>query len=325
MITRFQRSWQLFKASVAVTFSHRKLLLFPFITTCLTLVIALVFFSAVAGPAVLWSTRHPAGGNRPSVSLEQSDTTPKADAAAQASHKHGNRFSSEFGESIKSTAGRIVLLAIYLVSMFLATFFNVAMYGEILAALDGRGVSFRRGFRLAWSRLPSIFMWSLLAGAVGWLIRLVEERLPMGGRIVASLVGLAWSLAAVFAIPVIIQEENLRNPVKVLQHSATTLKRTWGESLIGYVGLSAGSLVLFLCSLLPLALFGGVAYLAKSGPIFAVGIVIWVFALLALSYVTRVAGHVYRCALYKYAVEGAVPEPFNQELMDMAWKVKKNF
>jgi hypothetical protein len=212
---------------------------------------------------------------------------------------------------------------VYFVSMFLATFFNVAFYSEIIAALDGRGVSFRRGLQTARSRLPSIFAWSLLAGVVGWLIRAIEQRLPLAGRIVTGLIGMAWSIAAVFAIPVIIQQQPMRNPIRILQQSAATLKRTWGEGLIGYLGFSAGSMVIFMSSLLPLLLAGAVALLFKSVWLIIIAGVIWVLALLFMAYVSGVAGHVYRCALFKYATEGVVPEPYDQELLDMAWKVKK--
>ena len=207
--------------------------------------------------------------------------------------------------------------------MFLATFFNVAFYSEILAALNGKGVSFRRGFSTARSRLPSILAWSLLAGVVGWLIRAIEQRLPFAARIVTGLIGMAWSIAAVFAIPVIIQEQPMRNPIKILQQSALTLKRTWGESLIGYVGFSAGSAVVFASSLLPLLLAGALALLFKSVWLMVIAGVIWVLALLFIAYVSGVAGHVYRCALYLYAAEGVAPEPYSQDLLDMAWKVKK--
>ena len=44
------------------------------------------------------------------------------------------------------------------------------------------------------------------------------------------------SVAAVFAIPVIIRRED-SNPLAVLRDSAGILKRTWGESLVGFVGL----------------------------------------------------------------------------------------
>ena len=44
--------------------------------------------------------------------------------------------------------------------------------------------------------------------------------------------------------------------------------------------------------------------------------VIWILGLLLVAYVSDVAGHVYRCALYKYATEGVVPEPYNQDLLE---------
>ena len=53
MTTKFQHSWELFKASVSVTFQYPKLLLFPVLTTILTAFIALFFFAAIALPAVL--------------------------------------------------------------------------------------------------------------------------------------------------------------------------------------------------------------------------------------------------------------------------------
>jgi hypothetical protein len=170
--------------------------------------------------------------------------------------------------------------------------------------------------------LPSILAWSLLAGLVGWLIRSIEQRLPFAARIVTGLIGMAWSVAAVFVIPVIIQEQPMRNPIKILRQSAMTLKRTWGESLIGYLGFSAGSLVMFGGSLVPLVLAGALALLFKSVWLIGIAGVIWVLGLLVMAYVSGVASHVYRCALYLYATEGVVPEPYSPELLDMAWKVK---
>ena len=56
MITKFKRSWELFKASISVTLRHRKLLWFPVLTTFLTALIALFFLSAMALPIVLHHT-----------------------------------------------------------------------------------------------------------------------------------------------------------------------------------------------------------------------------------------------------------------------------
>ncbi|HZM05659.1 MAG TPA: DUF6159 family protein, partial [Candidatus Saccharimonadales bacterium] len=215
------------------------------------------------------------------------------------------------------------LFATYFVSMFLSIFFNVAFYSEILGALNGREVSLRRGLTTARSRLPSILAWTLMAGIVGWIIRSIEQRLSFVGRLLTGFLGLAWSVAAVFAIPVIIQQP-LRNPVKILQQSALTLKRTWGEGLIGYIGFSAASGAIFLCWLVPLLLAVGIALLIKSIWLIAIVGGLWVVALLFIAYISNVAAQVYRCALYIYATEGVVAEPYNRDLLDMAWKVKKS-
>jgi Family of unknown function (DUF6159) len=339
MITKFKQSWQLFKASIIVTLRYRKLLLFPVLTTFLTAFIALFFLSAMALPVVLHHTGYHLNQKQhwvalkdyylPAPAVQPKSHDPAAGASEALSILLTGRSSAtdKSGQPVASHGfpwGSLCLLVIYFVSMFLATFFNVAFYSEIIAALNGRGVSFRRGLNTARSRLPAILAWSLLAGLVGWIIRSIEQRLPFAARVVTGLIGMAWSIAAVFAIPVIIQEQPMRNPIKILQQSAITLKRTWGEGLIGYIGFSAGSMVIFVCSLLPLLLAVGIALLIKNIWFMAIAGAIWVFGLLFMAYVSSVASHVYRCALYMYASEGVVPEPYNHELLDMAWKVKKS-
>jgi len=43
---------------------------------------------------------------------------------------------------------------------------------------------------------------------------------------------------------------------------------------------------------------------------------------MVLSWLSSVVNPVYRCALYIYATEGVIPETFDRELLDSAWKVK---
>jgi hypothetical protein len=338
MITKFKKSWELFKASFAVTLRNRKLLLFPVLITFLTALMIPFFLAPVVLPVVLHPTGYHLDQKEHWVALKNYYLP--ADAAKA---KPGLYVTAPAALSLLLTGGHtawdasghpaiahvsplipLYLAVIYFVSMFLATFFNVAFYSEIIQALNGHGVSFQRGLSLAWSRLPSILAWALLAGAVGWIIRKIEERLPFVGRIVMGLIGMAWSVAAVFVIPVIIQEQPMRNPIKILRQSALTLKRTWGEGLIGYIGFSAGGVAIFMCSLFPLLLAAGIALLLKSIWFIVIAIVLWVTGLFVMGYVSGVASQVYRCALYIYAAEGVVPEPYNQDLMDMAWRVKKS-
>ncbi len=172
MITKFQRSWELFKASITITFRYPKLLWFPFLTTIMTAFIALFFLSAMAIPLVIHHTGYHLDQKEHWLALKdyylpaQPANTAAAAPVAQA---NGTVIHPPVGHPIASRDSlwrAVFLLPVYFVSMFLATFFNVAFYSEIIAALNGKGVSFRRGLGVARSRLPSILAWSILADPV---------------------------------------------------------------------------------------------------------------------------------------------------------------
>jgi hypothetical protein len=208
--------------------------------------------------------------------------------------------------------------------MFFATFFNVAFYSEILSALEGQPVSIGRGLKFAGTKLTAILMWSLLAGIVGLVIKTIEERLGFIGQIVMRFVGAAWSIASVFAIPIIVREDEATNPLTALRRSAAILKRTWGEALIGYVGFGLVTTVIvfgFLASLIA-SIFVSVAL--EIAWIGVAGAALSLLGLVTFAYVSSVAGQVYRGALYLYAANGTVVQPYSREMFDSAWKYRKS-
>jgi hypothetical protein len=217
----------------------------------------------------------------------------------------------------------VYLVFLYFVSMFLATFFNVAFYNEILAALGGQPVSIRRGLKFAMTRWKAVLMWALFAGLVGMIIKAIEERVSFVGQIIVRLIGLAWSIAAVFVIPIIVRQEQGANPVNLLRQSAGILKRTWGEALIGYVGLAFGNLLILIGSLAFLGAAAFVSVALHTGWIIAIAFVIWFMTLCAWGYLAHVAGQVYKGALYLYAADGVIAEPYSREMFASAWKFRK--
>ncbi len=301
LFERVQRSWQLLQSSLQVMREHPKLLIFPIITAFLTMIIALFFLVPVVGLVVAkgWlQTSSPGLSEQWANFFKTGNTT---------------------GEAI----GFAIMAVIYILSMALATFFNTAFYSQILAALNGREVTVRNGFEAARARLPAILMWSLLAGIVGIIIRWIEEKLSFVGRIIAGFIGLAWSVAAIFAIPILVREPDARNPFQVLSRSAQTIKRTWGEALIGYVGLQGMGAVVFCISVASLGIAGAAAYLVSPWLGGAIAVA-WLLSLIAYSYLADIASKVYLCALYIYSTEGVVPTHYSPSLMDTAWKVKKS-
>src|ERR1044071_2069031 len=116
-MNRFERSWALFKSSLLVIVRNKELLIFPIVISAATAVIFLFFFA----PAALWPT---------GFSYFSADHWHTL--AARYFHFSGTGRHEHF--SLSPIAG-VYVAFLYFVSMFVATFFNVAFYNEILEAL----------------------------------------------------------------------------------------------------------------------------------------------------------------------------------------------
>ena len=304
--SRFQNSLALFRSSVSVISRQPKLLAFPAVVSLFLMLIVAFFLGgfALKSTGYAWTTvEHWKAVAQPLVRF---DTGPG----------HSNM-------AVSGTGSAIAIL-IYLASMFFATFFNVAFYHEIIAALKGQEVSIGRGLSFAGGRVGAILLWSLFAGVIGLIIKAIEERAGLIGRLIARFIGLAWSVASVFAVPVLVCDPETSNPVRILQKSALSLKRTWGETLIGYVGLSFGSGLIALGTVVVIGSAVAVGVVSQVVVVPAIVIGTWLIAVFAFAYVSNVASQVYKAALYLYATESVVADSFSQEMFDQAWKFKKS-
>ena len=206
----------------------------------------------------------------------------------------------------------------YLLYMFVMTYVNVAYYAEIMQAFNGNAVRLLRGLAFAGSKWRAILVWSLLAGFIGLLIRKIEENVGFVGRRIMGLIGFSWSVASVFAIPVIIRDKQQSNPVAYLQKSSGIIKRTWGEGLAGIVSISAVIVMLMV------ALTVVSAFVMFAVPTAVLIVSIWLLvAILVLGYLSMMMKDVFLCGLYVYATEGVVPGEYDPDVLEHAWRVKK--
>ena len=127
-------------------------------------------------------------------------------------------------------------LAYYVANYFVIIFFNSALIACALIRFKGGNPTLGDGFSAAFARLPQIFCWALVAGTVGMLLRILqsntENRLS---RFLISLLGLAWSSATYFVVPVIVVEK--LGPLAAGRRSLDILRSTWGESLGARFGI----------------------------------------------------------------------------------------
>lgn len=213
-------------------------------------------------------------------------------------------FTVDFGGDGGPTAGTYVLLvAFYLVSAYVAIFFNAALVSQAHIALKGGDPSVAGGLRAAGAMAGRLVPWALLSATVSLILRMIEERLGFLGRIIAGLIGMAWQLVTYLVLPVMVLEEAPTKPA--VKRSAEMFRNTWGENVLGNVGIGAVGFLLFL-PVVALVVLGSVAGGALAWVLFALA-VLWFLAAIV---VTSALSGIYQTALYHYAASRDVPQEF---------------
>ncbi len=192
------------------------------------------------------------------------------------------------------------LFLFYCCNYFVIIFFNAGLIACAEIRMEGGDPTVGDGLRAAWSRLPAILGWAVLAATVGLVLRMIEERSNLVGKIVAGLLGMAWSITSFLVVPILVIENE--GPLSALQRSASMLKKTWGEQIIG--NFSFGLIFIVLALPLALLLFTGIA--AQSVALVVVSVIGFIVIALAQSALQGI----FQAALYLYMRDGEAPEGF---------------
>jgi hypothetical protein len=230
-------------------------------------------------------------------------------------------FLTENAEGMLQGAGSYVIAFLfYLVSYFVIFFCNSALVGAAMIRLRGGDPTVADGFRIAGSKVGTIFGYALLAATVGMVLRAIQERAGFIGKIIVGLIGMAWNLATFLVVHVLVTEDV--SPVDAVKRSMALLRKTWGEQVIGGFSLGAiTALATFLLILVFVPLMF-LAFAAKSGVIIGLVIGGFVLSLLLLSLVNATLSGIYTAALYRYAAEGDLSQGFEASMVEGAFRPK---
>jgi uncharacterized protein DUF6159 len=191
----------------------------------------------------------------------------------------------------------------YFVSYFIGIFFNAAVVGAATIRLQGGDPTVRDGIRIAMSKLDKILGWAAIAATVGLIIRSLEERAPLFGRIVLAFVGAAWSAITFFVVPVLLYEP--LGVVDSVKRSATLFKQRWGEQFVGNVSIGLAIGILMLPAILLAVVLGAAAP--------ALGIIVGVATVGLLAAAGGAMTGIFNAALYRYATTGQAPGGFSED------------
>jgi Family of unknown function (DUF6159) len=275
---KFARTWQLMEASWQLLKQDKKLIVFPMISGVALAIVILLF----------------------GVPLYSSG--------------EAQRYLSDPNHPARQMY--VMLFLFYFISYFVMIYCNSALIACVLKQMAGDQPTLGDGWSAAWQRLPQIFGWALLTSTVGFVLRLIEERVGLIGRIVVGLLGMAWTVTAFLVVPVLVAEGD--GPVDAYKRSVEMLKHTWGEQLIGNVSFG---LVFLLLGIVPVAI--AVMLGAIISPVTLLVIVpLVVIYLITLALVQSALQTIYQVAIYRYATDGKAPDGFDSQLIAESFRIK---
>jgi hypothetical protein len=218
---------------------------------------------------------------------------------------------------VLSYAGTYVF---YVISYSITMFFNSALIAVALRRLDGESASVQEGLQSALSNLPAILGYALIAATVGTMLRAIEERVGIIGRIVTAIVGAAWTLATAMTLPVLVVEGV--GPVEAISRSLDLLQQNWGENLIGNGGISIGIAVIAIPLFAIAWAFMMFAISTKALGAMVLAAVVLAVTVVGLSLVSATLHAIYTAALYRFATGNKDNGGIRQDLLAGAFRRK---
>jgi hypothetical protein len=286
MFERMSFGWELVKQSFRVFRDDKRLIVFPLLSGIACMIVLASFV------APLWGT-------------------PQAQAMMNERHIPNDPLSY------------VLLFLFYFVNYFVIVFFNSALVACAIGRFRGNSPTVGDGLRVAVARLPQIAAWALVSATVGLILKVIESRSERAGQFVAGLLGAAWSVLTFLVVPVLVMEK--ANPVEAVKRSTSLVKKTWGEALTAHISSGLVFMVIFLIALIPLILLGILAAYAFGNGFIILGALAaaaLVIVVTLLSLVSSTLSTILLASLYLYASEGAVPDCFDAQLMEGAFKAK---
>ena len=216
---------------------------------------------------------------------------------------------------------RGVLFLAGLVAALLAGISNVFFHGALVhGALDrlkGGDPTTRSAIAGARERFGLLAGWAVVSVIFAMIMQAIRERGGFIAGLFTWLAEAAWAVISFLVLPIIIVEG--KGPFASLKRSTQMLKDTWGENLIGQIGIGIVGFV----AALPGVIVGGL--IIWAGAATSIAPLIWIGAVLAGLWLIGVSlffsalKSVYQAVLYLYATDNEVAEGFEDIGIEQAF------
>jgi hypothetical protein len=218
-------------------------------------------------------------------------------------------------DNIKESGTAVTYLLIflfYLVNYFVVVFFNMALIHCTRLYFRGEEVTVAKGLQHSWSRIGAIFSWALFAATVGTILKAIQENTGIIGKILTGIIGIVWSVATFFVVPVIAYENV--GPLQAFKRSSQMMKDKWGESLGATFSFGIIQILAIFLIAVPVFILGSLVHLL-------LGIALGVLAVFMIMTVMSAAQTIFVSAVY-HNINNDPTTHFNQQLLDNLFEKK---
>jgi len=202
-----------------------------------------------------------------------------------------------------------VVLA-YCTACFVIVYFNAAIAAAAHQRLEGWEADIRTGLNTANDRLGAIFLWSIMAGTVGFFLHQLSDSRSIIGKHLGFVLDLVWGYVTLFVVPAMVVEG--AGATDALARSTELFKQTWGKSYVAAFGFGIAYFLVALAAALPAALvffvFGPVAAVVAGAAVFLMGVAF-----------VQCCETIFVVALYDYAVTGRANGEFPDRVLRGAY------
>ena len=210
-------------------------------------------------------------------------------------------------------------LVAYFPAILMSAYLGTAFVTVASRALDGEPFSLRQGFRCANRRLPALLAWSAIATAVLVGLQALQNLRGgwLAGRVAGWLLGLAWTAAAFFVIPILALDDV--GPLVALRRSARLMRSRWGEAATGLTAIGGA----FVIVIVPAAAVLGIGIAAWPSPGAKVAIAIAIAVLAVAVSVQTTTSQMFQVVLYRYATADDVAPGFSEADLAHAFRKRR--
>lgn len=230
---------------------------------------------------------------------------------------NGGDFETINGEVQASPLSYALGFGLWVVLAIVTVFFNAAMVSAVNERLNGGNPTFESALAGAMAHIGPIVVWGLISATVSQILRSMQERAGLLGKIVIGLVGMAWALVTFLVIPVLVIEGV--GVGQAIKRSKDLFRRTWGEQVVGNATIGVASFLLVLAALPVVGLF----VLTQVAPLVITGVVLGLLWIAGVATVSTALSGVFQTALYHYASTGNIPHGYSPEAFQAAFRPKR--